>query len=145
MPTGLRRYLGQLVVVGFAGVALPVELRAIAREFDLGGVILFARNVDAPLQVAEMAYDVKQLSAIPPWVGVDQEGGRVQRYTPDGESDVAVPVPDHFVTSVCFGGADMRDLYVVTGGGTSDGGCIYRTRAPVAGVPTALAQVRPSQ
>jgi beta-N-acetylhexosaminidase len=79
MPTGLRRHLGQLVVVGFAGVALPVELRAIAREFDLGGVILFARNVDAPLQVAEMAYDVKQLSAIPPWVGVDQEGGRVQR------------------------------------------------------------------
>ena len=66
-------------MVGFAGVALPVELRAIAREFDLGGVILFARNVDAPLQVAEMAYDVKQLSAIPPWVGVDQEGGRVQR------------------------------------------------------------------
>ena len=66
-------------MVGFAGVALPVELRAIARDFDLGGVILFARNVDAPLQVAEIAYDVKQLSAIPPWVGVDQEGGRVQR------------------------------------------------------------------
>ena len=77
------------------------------------------------------------------WVAL-AEGGRVQRYTPDGESDVAVPVPDHFVTSVCFGGADMRDLYIVTGGGTADGGCIFRTRAPVAGVPTPLARVRPS-
>ncbi len=56
-----------------------MELRAIAREFDLGGVILFARNVEAPLQVAELAYDVKRLSAVPPWVSVDQEGGRVQR------------------------------------------------------------------
>ena len=56
-----------------------MELRAIAREFDLGGVILFARNVEAPLQVAELAYDVKQLSEVPPWVSVDQEGGQVQR------------------------------------------------------------------
>ncbi len=67
------------MVAGFAGVTLPVELRAIAREFDLGGVILFARNVEAPLQVAEVAYEVKQLSEVPPWVSVDQEGGRVQR------------------------------------------------------------------
>ncbi len=79
MPTGLQRQIGQLVVAGFAGVTLPEELRAIARAFDLGGVILFARNVEAPLQVAEVAYDVKQLSPVPPWVSVDQEGGRVQR------------------------------------------------------------------
>ena len=80
------------------------------------------------------------------WVAL-AEGARVQRYTPDGESDVAVPVPGQFVTSVCFGGADMRDLYIVTGGasdggGTAGGGCIFRTRAPVAGVPTPLARVR---
>lgn len=79
MPTGLRRHLGQLVVAGFAGVGLPVELRAIAREFNLGGVILFARNVEAPLQVAELAHEVKQLADVPPWVSIDQEGGRVQR------------------------------------------------------------------
>ena len=79
MPTALQRRIGRLVMAGFAGVTLPAELRAIAREFDLGGVILFARNIEAPLQVAEMAYDVKQLSDVPPWVSVDQEGGRVQR------------------------------------------------------------------
>ncbi len=78
------------------------------------------------------------------WVAL-AEGGRVQRFTPDGEVDIAVEIPDPFVTSVCFGGADMQDLYVVTGGGTPDGGCIFRTRAPIAGVPTPLARVRSSQ
>ena len=80
MPRALRRRLGQLVVAGFAGREVPVELRALAREFDLGGVILFARNVETPMQVAELAREVKELPAeMPPWVSIDQEGGRVQR------------------------------------------------------------------
>ncbi len=75
------------------------------------------------------------------WVAL-AEGGRVQRFTADGAADLSVPVPDHMVTSVCFGGADMMDLYVVTGGADEAlGGCIYKTRAPVAGVPTPLARV----
>ena len=75
------------------------------------------------------------------WVAL-AEGGRVQRYTHDGEPDVAIDVPDPMVTSVCFGGADMTDMYIVTGGADPDvGGCVYRTRASVAGVPTPLARV----
>ncbi|MFT7645895.1 MAG: D-xylonolactonase [Candidatus Poriferisodalaceae bacterium] len=75
------------------------------------------------------------------WVAL-AEGGRVQRYTPDGEPDVAVQVPDKMVTSVVFGGADMQDMYVVTGGHDVDvGGCIFKTRASVAGVATPLARV----
>ncbi|MCY4659731.1 MAG: beta-N-acetylhexosaminidase [Acidobacteria bacterium] len=80
MSRALRRRLGQLVVAGFAGRTIPVELRALAREFDLGGVILFARNVEAPMQVAELAGEVRALpTELPTWVSVDQEGGRVQR------------------------------------------------------------------
>ena len=80
MSKGLRRHFGQLVVAGFAGTTVPPELRALAREFDLGGAILFGRNVEAPAQVAELAYDLGALAQeLPPWVGVDQEGGRVQR------------------------------------------------------------------
>lgn len=82
MSKGLRRHLGQLVVAGFAGTTVPPELRALAREFDLGGAILFGRNVEAPAQVAELAYDLGELAQeLPPWVGVDQEGGRVARLT----------------------------------------------------------------
>lgn len=80
MSRAVRRQIGQLIVAGFDGRTIPVELAALAREFDLGGVIFFARNIDAPLQVAELAYAAKQLAReMPPWVSVDQEGGRVQR------------------------------------------------------------------
>ena len=51
----IRRHVGQLSIAGFAGHSIPVELRTLAREFDLGGVILFARNVESPEQVADVA------------------------------------------------------------------------------------------
>jgi beta-N-acetylhexosaminidase len=80
MPKALHREVGQLAIVGFEGTTLPAELRSLARRFDLGGVILFARNVQAPEQVADLAHDVQQLSRdLPLWVSIDQEGGRVAR------------------------------------------------------------------
>ena len=76
----VRRQAGQLVIAGFAGHSLPADLRLLAKEFDLGGVILFARNVESPEQVAELARDTQTLMKdIPLWVSVDQEGGRVAR------------------------------------------------------------------
>ena len=80
MSSQFRRSAGRLAVAGFAGVSIPVELRALAREAELGGIILFARNIEAPEQVAELAYAARELSrSVPPWVSVDQEGGRVAR------------------------------------------------------------------
>jgi beta-N-acetylhexosaminidase len=76
----LRRHVGQLAIAGFNGIDIPAELRSIAREFDLGGVIFFARNVEAPEQVAELSRQSQELAReIPLWVSVDQEGGRVAR------------------------------------------------------------------
>jgi beta-N-acetylhexosaminidase len=76
----LRHHIGQLLISGFDGVTVPVELRSLAREFDLGGLILFSRNVEAPEQVAEIALAAREMQQeLPLWVSVDQEGGRVQR------------------------------------------------------------------
>jgi beta-N-acetylhexosaminidase len=76
----LRRHVGQLAIVGFNGVEIPADIRSIAREFDLGGVIFFARNVEAPEQVAELSRQSQALAQeLPLWVSVDQEGGRVAR------------------------------------------------------------------
>jgi beta-N-acetylhexosaminidase len=76
----MRRHIGQLAIVGFKGHSLPAEVRTLAREFDLGGVIFFARNVEAPEQVAELSRESQALAdEIPLWVSVDQEGGRVAR------------------------------------------------------------------
>jgi beta-N-acetylhexosaminidase len=62
------------------GTSIPVELRSLAREFDLGGVVLFSRNIEVPEQVAELAAESEALGRTQPaWVSVDQEGGRVAR------------------------------------------------------------------
>jgi beta-N-acetylhexosaminidase len=76
----VRRHAGQLAIAGFAGHGIPADLRALAKEFDLGGIILFARNVESPEQVADVAREAQLLAQeLPLWVSVDQEGGRVAR------------------------------------------------------------------
>ena len=80
MPLATRRDIGQFLIGSMPGTTIPVELRSLAKEFDLGGVILFSRNIEAPEQVAELAAESEALGrSSPAWVSVDQEGGRVAR------------------------------------------------------------------
>jgi beta-N-acetylhexosaminidase len=80
VPLALARDIGQLLIGSFPGSNVPPELRSLAREFDLGGAVLFSRNVEAPEQVAELAGTIEALGrSMPAWVSVDQEGGRVAR------------------------------------------------------------------
>jgi beta-N-acetylhexosaminidase len=76
----LRRHAGRAVIAGFTGHSVPGDLRRLVAEFDLGGVILFARNVAGPAQVADLCREASALARDwPLWVSVDQEGGRVAR------------------------------------------------------------------
>ena len=80
VPSTIRRDIGQLLIGSLPGTTITPEIRSLAKEFSLGGVILFARNIEAPEQVAEMSVDVQGLTtSLPLWVSVDQEGGRVAR------------------------------------------------------------------
>lgn len=77
------------------------------------------------------------------WVAV-YGGNCVARYTPEGKLDRKIDVPAKAVTSVCFGGKEPRDLYIVTADNTEEParkGTIFRTRVEVAGVPAPLARV----
>jgi len=77
------------------------------------------------------------------WVA-DYEGGAVRVFDRDGVEIGIVDVPTSACTSVCFGGDDRRDLYIVTADNTevpSRAGTVFRTRVDVAGVPTPLATV----
>jgi beta-N-acetylhexosaminidase len=79
-PSALRHQIGQLLIAGFNGHQVTAELRSLAREFGLGGVILFARNIAEPEQVAGLSFEAAGLVPdVPLWVSVDQEGGRVAR------------------------------------------------------------------
>jgi gluconolactonase len=89
----------------------------------------------------------------PDGLAVDEEGviwvalygsGCVARYRPDGAPDGSLEVPASSVTSLCFGGADRRDLYVVSADNSDDperGGSIFRTRVDVPGLAAPLARI----
>jgi len=80
MPLSTARDIGQLLIGSLPGTTLTPEFRALAREFDLGGGVLFSRNIEAPEQVVELAAEIEALGrSAPAWVSVDQEGGRVAR------------------------------------------------------------------
>lgn len=68
----------QLLTVGFCDRALNDTLR---RLLDRGvfGVVLFARNVGEPEEVARLVESIKEYAGRPLVVGLDQEGGVVQR------------------------------------------------------------------
>lgn len=73
--------LGSLML-DIAGTWLSAEDRHLLRQPEVGGLILFARNIEHPRQVAELSRSVR---AIRPdlLLAVDQEGGRVQRLRRD--------------------------------------------------------------
>lgn len=76
----IRQAAGHLVVCGFDGVELTAELKELLREINPLGLILFARNIQSPEQVAEFNRELKCHRAQEPLLlCVDQEGGRVAR------------------------------------------------------------------
>jgi beta-N-acetylhexosaminidase len=76
---------GQALMIGFEGPSPTAELRDMIERYHVGGVILFARNVASPSQVAQLTSDLQALareSGHPPLlIAIDQEGGRVARLT----------------------------------------------------------------
>jgi gluconolactonase len=77
------------------------------------------------------------------WVAL-AEAGAVAVFSPDGIERMRLAVPLPMVTSLCFGGEDLRDLYVVTGsrGGPHERcGSVFVTRVDVPGLLRPLARV----
>mgnify|MGYP001570035402 CR=1 FL=1 len=66
------------LMLDIAGTWLTAEDRQLLRQPEIGGLILFARNIEHPRQVDELCRSIR---AVRPdlLLAVDQEGGRVQR------------------------------------------------------------------
>jgi sugar lactone lactonase YvrE len=108
---------------------------------------------DAGLPVRRRAHHVLRFGN-PDGMAIDEAGcpwvaacgaGKVVRITPDGKEDLVVDTPQDYVASLCFGGGDRRDLYIVTFGGEpydpGHSGAIYRTRVDVVGAPVVPARI----
>ena len=75
----LRQKAGQVIVTSWSGTGSPAPL---VRRLHLGGVIAFSDNVASTDQIRRVNRDVQRTVARRGWpafVGVDQEGGTVDR------------------------------------------------------------------
>jgi beta-N-acetylhexosaminidase len=81
----IRFNAGQTLVAGFNGQKPPRALVRAANQGELGGFILFASNIGTPREVLDLNRQLEALvlsAAHPPWITLDQEGGRVARLGP---------------------------------------------------------------
>jgi beta-N-acetylhexosaminidase len=77
---------GQRLMAGFEGKHLDRPLRGLIADLQLGGLILFKRNVESPRQIAGLCRAVQRYArdcGLPPlFIAIDQEGGQVARLGP---------------------------------------------------------------
>jgi beta-N-acetylhexosaminidase len=73
--------VGQMIVGGFAGTMLPTGFARELAERRRGGAILFKRNIASVPETADLCAAILEAAPrdLPPFIGVDQEGGRVRR------------------------------------------------------------------
>lgn len=82
----LEEKAGQMFCLAFRKTAtgsnlleLDQKSKDVIRTVRPGGIVLFGENVDSVEQIRTFISDSQDLSAIPLFVSIDQEGGRVQR------------------------------------------------------------------
>jgi gluconolactonase len=106
--------------IGFS----PDGATAYGSDYARSCVLAWDVGEDGPLSSPRVFAEMPEASA--DGLAVDQEGGvwvapgaagYVVRLSPDGSLDRKLDVPASFVSSLCFGGDDMCDLYITTGDG----------------------------
>ena len=68
-------------MVGINGGSIEAETEEHLQVINPGFIIIFARNISSITQVQDLIASLKKLFPIPPLIAVDQEGGRVIRFT----------------------------------------------------------------
>lgn len=79
LSLSLEQQIGQFFYIGLTGTELDAEARALIEEVQPGGVIIFGRNVASPEQIRRLLDDVRSVLPVNPLLGIDQEGGLVDR------------------------------------------------------------------
>ena len=83
----LKRMAGQHFVVGFPGTNLEEEFIQLVKEYKIGNVILFRRNVESKEQLRCLCEEIQTLvqkeTGHPAFITIDQEGGVVTRLSED--------------------------------------------------------------
>jgi beta-N-acetylhexosaminidase len=91
----LREKIGQMLMVGCEAKSLSREEQWIIQQCGFGGFILFSHNCGDPAQIVSLCRSLWATGTEePPFIAIDQEGGRVHR----------LPFPfTHFPAAAVFG------------------------------------------
>jgi sugar lactone lactonase YvrE len=150
----VTKLVGDLTICN--GIGLSPDGKRLYHNESTVGTIAYDIGPDGSLSGGEMLWQMSDVDGL----AVDALGriwiastgvGAITRLTPDGRIDWQAEVPG--ATSISFGGADLKDVYVTTSshaaievvlaGGvpeTADG-TLFHARAEVPGLPTAQTQL----
>lgn len=83
----MNQQIGQQIIIGLKGPHLEKDEADFIVKNNIGGVILFSRNVESPEQIRQLVLDLQALRArmtdkSPLFISIDMEGGRVHRLKP---------------------------------------------------------------
>jgi beta-N-acetylhexosaminidase len=74
--------IGQMILIGYPGTTVDQRVLEEVRAGKVGSIILFEKNIPAAnsfIAVKKVIWTYQQAATIPLFVGIDQEGGRVNR------------------------------------------------------------------
>jgi sugar lactone lactonase YvrE len=133
-----------------------------AFDFDAASGSITNRRVFASRQPKQPARPLDDYGGRPDGAAVDAEGGywsamfegaRVVRFSPAGEPIAEIHLPARCPTMPCFGGADLKTLYITTARENRPAdelarwpwsGRVLQMRVDVPGLPTNLADLPPA-
>lgn len=74
---------GQFLVFGFQGFFPSTDFLKLIEKRNLGGIILFARNIESLKQISGTINELQAKANLPLFIMIDQEGGKVNRIITD--------------------------------------------------------------
>ncbi|UNI18334.1 Beta-N-acetylhexosaminidase [Purpureocillium takamizusanense] len=92
-----RKAVGQLFAVGFHGTEINEDIRTLIRDYGVGAIVLFKRNVRDADQLRGLSQGLQSIAmeaghSQPLFIGIDQENGLVTRISPPVAAQMPGPM-----------------------------------------------------
>ncbi|SDC38138.1 beta-N-acetylhexosaminidase [Paenibacillus sp. CF095] len=117
----LEQKVGQLLMCGFHSQHADEQITRLIRDYHVGGVIYFRRNVESVDQLTRLSAELQDMAAeagaLPLMISVDQEGGMVARIDKEGMTQVpgnmalgATGNPDYTLECAQILGRELKSI-----------------------------------
>lgn len=108
---------GQLLMADFRQNADGTGMTVLSKEakeaidaYHIGGVILFAENLDTAEQTKELTKAIQKTADIPAFIGIDEEGGLVSRLKKSNIPHEQIPAAAEITDAAAAGDTIGREL-----------------------------------